>query len=194
MRRCDMISGYPTLNRTAVQDLIRQKQEHAKLHWVPYDGDPGWKERIKENWWAVGYEGSYDKVDKRMLTLRDKLLSIGGCEACLAFYEEDLEDILEYGQVWDNLPVKRMKGRPSRCHANSANLWFNNRNAYKDGHTVIICTGYALTEDGVWRQHSWLVHAKPRSNMLIETTVPRIAYFGFGMTYDQASEFARDNY
>lgn len=57
-----------------------------------------------------------------------------------------------------------------------------------------ICTGYALSEDGMWRQHSWIIWHKARSNQIIETTVPRILYFGFVMTTEMCEEFADNNY
>src|SRR5258708_7764341 len=38
-----------------------------------------------------------------------------------------------------------------------------------------VVNGYALSKDGLWRQHSWLV--TPEGG-LVETTVRRAAYFG----------------
>lgn len=119
----------------------------------------------------------------RMPELRSKLLSFGGEEACLPSFEEDLIKILERGQLWYGDRTTFKKGRPSRCHQNSSILWHKNRREYA------LCTGYALSEDGCWRQHSWLVWLKPRKNRIIETTVGRIAYFGFVMDDKEAKEF-----
>ena len=194
MTRQERILNYPNLSLAEIRELIRQKKEHiTDLKINPYNGDSEWAERCSENWWSVNYKGVLDARQKKLLPLRDKLLSTGGVEVCLPIEEEDLDDILKYGQLWDNLTVKYMTGRPSKCHSNSAALWDANRDSYKDGHAVIICTGYALSDDGVWRQHSWLVHAKSRANNLIETTVPRIAYFGFGMPFSMAEDFYWEN-
>ena len=54
-------------------------------------------------------------------------------------------------------------------------------------------TGYALSADGMWRQHSWLIHRKPRSNRVVETTEPRILYFGFAMTLEHCEKFVSYN-
>jgi hypothetical protein len=80
-----------------------------------------------------------------------------------------------------------MKGRPSQCHFNSCRCWEANQDK------AVLCTGYALSEDGMWRCHSWLVELRPRRNKIVETTVPRVAYFGFGMTTDESWDFYFDN-
>ncbi len=186
------ISRYPEMDIEEINALISQKKEHININEkvVPYDNDPDWEESLKrDKWWSRGYTGEIEERCKPVLQLKDRLLKIGGCEACLPVIEEDLENIMNYGQLWDNITRKSMVGRPSHCHSNSAELWYNNRNSYSKGFAVIICTGYALSTDGLWRQHSWLVQAKPRANVIIETTCPRIAYYGFGMTYQLAKEF-----
>lgn len=196
LSRKDMINAYPELDIANIQYLIAQKKPHIDFSdkITPYDGDLEWEQRCKDNsWWARGYTGSLDDRCKQMLQLRDVLLSMGGCEACLPVTDEDLVNIIAHGQLWDNITTRMMRGLPSQCHSNSAELWYNNRHSYKNGHAVIICTGYALSDDGIWRQHSWLVHAKPRANVIIETTEPRVAYFGFGMTYAEAEQFDYDN-
>lgn len=40
-------------------------------------------------------------------------------------------------------------------------------------------TGYALTKDGYWREHSWSVY---NGHYLETTLIPRIKYFGFEST------------
>ena len=61
--------------------------------------------------------------------------------------------------------IKRMTA--SDCHGNAATLFRAGKG--------MIATGYALDEDGLWRQHSWVVDSKRR---VIETTVRRKAYYG----------------
>lgn len=155
--------------------------------------DDDWKTRCKENmfWFQDTLEDMkkmHPSIDERLFDLRQKLLDFAGEAVCLPVYEEDLDNILNYGQFWVGNNVKLMRGEPSQCHANSANLWEQNKDATR------ICTGYALSPDGMWRQHSWLVWHKARSNQIVETTVKRVAYYGFVMPYDMCQQFADDNY
>lgn len=41
--------------------------------------------------------------------------------------------------------------------------------------------------------YSWLVWMKPKSNQIVETTVPRLAYFGYVMTTEQCEKFVASN-
>lgn len=101
------------------------------------------------------------------------------------YYEEDLHDILARGVFLRGYNAMFMPGEACRCHANSAYLWDVNRK------TMLIATGYALSRDGMWRQHSWCVSRK--SNRVIETTEKRLLYYGFIMT-DRESERNAMNY
>lgn len=149
-----------------------------------------WKASVAEDkWWATGYAGEQEARCLAMLPLRDRLLSFGGEEACLPCTDEDLDAILSHGQLWYGDDIEMMPGEPSGCHRNSASLWEANRN------DVFLCTGYALSDDGMWRQHSWCV-TDPSSfqGRVVETTVPRVAYFGFIMTVPEAERFSDENY
>ena len=42
--------------------------------------------------------------------------------------------------------------------------------------------------------YSWLVELRPRKNRIIETTVPRVAYFGYAMTNAEAERFYENTY
>jgi hypothetical protein len=79
-----------------------------------------------------------------------------------------------------------IEGEISNCHSNSARIWDSNRELCS------ICTGYALSKDGVWRQHSWLVLWDEAT--LIETTEERIVYFGFNLNSEEAEVFLVCNY
>lgn len=50
-----------------------------------------------------------------------------------------------------------------------------------------ICTGYALSKDGIWRQHSWCQLKKTKQ--VVETTIKRIEYYGFVLSSDEAHKF-----
>ena len=198
MKRMDAILNYPDLTINEIQDLIKQSKPHTDFSNLitPYSGNKEWEESCRTKmWWGREYTGPVEDKCKPTLALKQLLLAQGGCEACLPAIEEDLAQIISHGQLWDNLTTKRMKGRPCQCHANASELWYNNKDSWRTkGFAVIICTGYALSSDGFWKQHSWLIQAKPRANVLIETTEPRIAYYGFGMPYKMAEEFESENW
>ena len=104
------------------------------------------------------YENSQAGLDD----LFDRLLRIGGKQV-VACYEEDLDLLLLEGTIAEFTDLQIEAGRPCRCHEN---VW-EVRNAE-------VWTGWGLSDDGLWRQHSW---AK-RGATLIETTTPRLVYWG----------------
>lgn len=155
--------------------------------------DKKWENNIKDMWWyhkntTPPVCATHIKFDERMFDLREKLLSFAGREVCMPISDCDINDILSYGQIWYGDRTLMRIGQPSQCHRNSAYLWNKNKDKY------VLCTGYALTKDWMWRQHSWLIEPRKRKPRVIETTVPRILYFGFGMTNEQAQEFFEQNY
>jgi hypothetical protein len=102
-------------------------------------------------------------------TLRKLLLSIDGIELVVPDgREHDLMRLLTEGFVFGG-PVTLKKMADHQCHLNTAKL------VLKDEAMVGFCSGYGLSEDGLWRQHSWAMH---RTKGIIETTVPRLVYFG----------------
>lgn len=151
--------------------------------------DKGWKERINGKWWGTGYKGPMPPVDQNIFRLRELLLSFGGEEACLPVKEPDLGNILQYGQLWAGQPVRLVKGEASKCHRNSACLWEANRGES----SLFICTGYALSKDGMWRQHSWVLLLDGNRRILLETTKKRVAYYGFAMDAEHSMQFSRHN-
>ena len=134
----------------------------------------------------------YNNNWKQFYDLHNILLEIGGSETCFPAYEEDMAAILDRGRYYPGRS-KMMRGRPNKCHANTCELWENNRKQFQ----VAITTGYALSPDGIWRQHSWLVHRYRTKSQLrtriVETTVKRTAYYGFEMTDREAEIFCAQN-
>jgi hypothetical protein len=118
----------------------------------------------------------------RNLPLKKILLAIGGWGVCIR-QEPDLEKIIDKGQRFPGRS-KSMKGSPSQCHLNSALCWDENREL------CTICTGYALSRDGMWRQHSWVW---THDQVVVETTEKRIAYWGLIMTPDECERFLFEN-
>jgi hypothetical protein len=84
---------------------------------------------------------------KKLLRL---LLKFGGGFVVAPPYPDpDLDAIITSGFVQAGAVVVK-KGRVSQCHENIAGIW----RLQKYG-IVGIGTGYALSDDGLWRQHSW---------------------------------------
>jgi hypothetical protein len=141
--------------------------------------DNDWRERLKEK----GLSDDTAHPDPRAERLKALMLPLGGWAVGVDLLDNDLEKIISRGQVWSGRGALFMKGRPSDCHGNTAALYEANMDR------VQICTGYALSDDGFWRQHSWgFCNNKP-----VETTVARVAYFGVILTPDEAEQFCYDN-
>lgn len=132
-----------------------------------------------ENAWE-GYRGEQPKLWK----LREKLLSYGG-EQMVPCFEDDLDKLLNRGILINYPIIKFNRGRPISCHSNSAACWYRNRRRTE------LMTGWGLSKDGLWRQHSWVRIIK--SEQVIETTIARVVYFGFVMTEEEAYEFLENN-
>lgn len=146
-----------------------------------------WKSHIAKWWYEGDIPADCAKEPNKILKLRNRLLCVGGEAVCFAYLEPDIDNILRYGQLWDGKNAVIKRGRVCGCHSNSANLWYYNMN------TTRICTGYALSKDGMWRQHSWLVWIKEDGNTIIETTEPRLAYYGFVMNTKLCAKFTNAN-
>lgn len=167
------------------EPIVQAEQLTKPFHWNPIDSD--WKKSLKERWWATNYQGVVPEEQTKLLPLRDKLLSFGGEEVCLPAYEEDLERLLADGQFWYGDRVIKMQGLPNQCHSNSSNCWDVNRDK------IVLCTGYGLSKDGMWRQHSFCIKINPKRNYVVETTVDWVGYFGFVMNLQESESFVFNN-
>src|SRR5579875_1884149 len=77
------------------------------------------------------------------------LLSHGGELVVPHLAPDDfLERLLSSATVSSVSKLRLVQGSPSSCHANVSALWAQAR-------VEAIGTGYALSADGLWRQHSW---------------------------------------
>ena len=121
--------------------------------------------------------------------LRNRLLQIGGLEVVLPRYDEYSETersrqryetprILEQGQSWPGSLARLQQMEDSNCHMNTAIL-------SKDG-AGSIASGFALSEDGLWREHSWIVQSP---NRLLESTVLRLVYHGYLLSLEEQRWF-----
>jgi hypothetical protein len=142
----------------------------------------------KKDWGTLALHPQQEKAIREtvpvpLFPLEQKLLAHGGIH--LAYrYEPDLKLLLKRGEPFDE-PADLVPGEPGQCHPNTARLWNEHREV------LAIVTGYALSEDGFWRQHSWLLREKPGTGQyrLIETTLRRVKYFGVILTEAEAEAF-----
>ncbi|GAA4476442.1 hypothetical protein GCM10023170_099220 [Phytohabitans houttuyneae] len=81
--------------------------------------------------------------------------------------ESDLERLLSSAVAFGP-EARSIQADVGECHRNVAELWI-------DGAIEAIGTGYALSADELWRQHSWGVDV---GGVLVETTDERCAYMG----------------
>jgi hypothetical protein len=108
-----------------------------------------------------------------------RLLSFGGDLVVPHWGPEPHLERLLAGAATASGDVTMIQGRPNGCHDNAALLWLL-------GTADAIGTGYALSDDGLWRQHSWGVDGDGR---VIETTCPRVRYVGVTLAGQDALEF-----
>ena len=133
--------------------------------------DPEWVE------WAKNKEKQNLLLMPELKPLQDRLLSLGGDWVALE-PEFDLESLLEKGRLFKGkIILKRMS--PLNCHRNCCELWEKNPRTSK------IASGWALSIDGIWRQHTWLLKDKA----IIETTEARTMYYGVVLSDRQATNF-----
>lgn len=96
--------------------------------------------------------------------------------------EVHLDQLLQSAELATE-PVRSAVGEHRACHANVARLWI-------DGDVESIGTGYALSDDGLWRQHSWGLDPDAT---IVETTDGRVAYIGVRLDDLRSLEFAMGN-
>jgi len=116
--------------------------------------------------------------------LRALLLDIGGAELVAPPWPDcNVPELIRAGFVMEGRVKLRIMER-SACHRNLSRLWGGKRNGL-----VGIGTGYALSGDGLWRQHSWGVGRRG----IVETTQARVKYFGRLLQGLDADLFAASN-
>jgi len=119
-------------------------------------------ERLAENDAAEpGYAATWGK-------LCEKLLALGGETVVVTPWPHPVQDvqfIADHSRRFDPVGAVFEPGETGECHDNAEKLW-----RAGDG----MATGFALSADGLWREHSWGV----RAGCVVETTVERADYFG----------------
>src|ERR1051326_1786005 len=117
--------------------------------------------------------------------LANKILYYGGKEVIFR-YEPNILELLKKGGIFE-FKSKQVKGIPCRCHQNVSGRYLKNQKSGKG--KLRIATGYALSDDELWRQHSWLVFG----SQILETTIPRLKYFGVVLNKEQTKSFVKGN-
>ena len=128
-----------------------------------------------------------DAVSKQpeLKQLKTLLLQLGG-DSIVApprTPDQDVSSLLKSGFVTSG-PITLKVMKSSSCHQNIAAVWTKKRFGI-----VGIATGYALSEDGLWRQHSWGILREG----VLETTEAREKYFGIVLQGEKADFFAFSN-
>jgi hypothetical protein len=123
-------------------------------------------------------------ADPGMAELRRRLLELGGEGVYFFPVEPDLDALLERGRHFPTTRLRMKFIEDHHCHENVSMLWYRTRGR------VGIATGYALSDDGFWHQHSW----GHEGEALIETTsVRRDVYFGVELNFEDSVRFAFSN-
>jgi hypothetical protein len=117
--------------------------------------------------------------DPRRVELERRLLDMGGTLALLFLPDPQIDELLERGRYFPGAGALMRLGLPSACHANAAMMFVQSRGA------VRIAFGYALSADGLWRQHSWGVDAQ--DGRVLETTERRVRYYGLVLNDAEAA-------
>jgi hypothetical protein len=124
----------------------------------------------------MAFEGLKESilVDERYIILEKKLLKLGG-EKLVYMPCPLLDDIIQHGALFDFERRRPLKGVVGRCHDNALKLVLRFPKKYQ------MMTGFALTDDGLWRCHSWCINDKT----VVETTAKRIKYYGIVLDASQ---------
>lgn len=171
-------------NDSRIAEVVGKLQSFEYYDVTKPDSD--WETRVNAAWYTPGFQS--DEFSNDMLSLRDLLLSYGGRGVVLIDgFDPDAAKILNRGILLDGSQYYMAEGSPNSCHSNAAHLWDDNRGR------ILLCTGYALSQDGLWRQHSWCIDLE-EPKLIVETTTPRVAYFGFGLNLDESEQFLYENY
>jgi hypothetical protein len=132
---------------------------------------------------VAGYDDVPGDFQERWLRWCRHVLTFGGELVVPPMCPEpDLDELLTGAQVWGPDARLQLEEEVS-CHENVAVLWI-------DGTAAEIGTGYALSDDGLWRQHSWGIAA---DGVVIETTEERLRYVGVRLVGADALKFAASN-
>jgi len=139
--------------------------------------DADWMDRLRER----SFTADTAFPDSRMQKLKMRMLDEIGAAVCINGFDEDTPALMIRGDFYLSEDAEFRKGENCRCHGNSAAIW------KEDDERYCIMTGYAMSNDAVWRQHSWVWDNE--NERIIETTEDRLLYYGFKMTHKECVYF-----
>lgn len=141
-----------------------------------------WPERV-----TLTELGSHSHLHDKMSPLAEGLLGFGGTSVLTRQVSpEEATRLPGTGQLWTGEGLKLATGRQSNCHGNSGLYWAANMDL------AVLASGMALSEDGLWRSHSWCV-IPGETPTVVETTTPRLLYFGEVIDAEEARLFCHYN-
>lgn len=115
--------------------------------------------------------------------LHNKILEFGG-EAVVPLPEDQCDTFLSRGELFVPKKIILKEMGKSECHKNA--ILYCCKEWNKNKFNILPATGYGLSVDGLWRQHSWVIDIK--KNNIIETTVIREKYFGVIIIIDEVAK------
>lgn len=120
---------------------------------------------------SLGYYKDTVFEDGQYEPLKKILFDIGGEAVILCYYmdKDEYRKLVDTGRYFHGVGAKIIKGQIRECHENSKAL------ASKQPHYDCYF-GFALSDDGAWRYHSWVWNNKGEE--VLETTEARLAYYG----------------
>jgi hypothetical protein len=178
--------------------VLMHSGQHQRLHWHTSQKESKMNETQREFLSAQNEAAS--KIQPEFAILRSKLLEHGGEELVppcawdnnlqqnTVRRETDVAALIDHGYLMNSVDVicKSRGMEPNSCHRNISRLWLQKK---KRDPLAGIATGYCLTEDGLWLQHSWGVR-KGKDARIVETLGKRDMYFGILLTGIDADVFA----
>jgi hypothetical protein len=135
--------------------------------------DADWKLRVQQ------INAPALEANPALRKLHGKILEHGGDEAMVGntkLPSHEIERLLTRGQYWDGTKAKHQPMRAINCHGNSCELMGKGIGQ--------VANGFALSDDGLWRIHSWVV----TKTGVIETTTKRVGYFGVVLTNNEVEK------
>jgi hypothetical protein len=81
------------------------------------------------------------------LDMETELLAVGGL-GLVSMPEPDLQQLLERGRPFLAVTVQKARGQVNDCHGNTARTWREAKGSLQ------VATGFALSDDALWRQHT----------------------------------------
>ena len=140
------------------------------------------------------YIKTYENLVTSFGDLEIILLNKGG-ERVVNREEIDLVKLVRSGKFYEPKELDEYILHPLRacqCHYNACAYYDTFiKTSSNSEEEINISTGWALSDDGLWRQHSWIYF--PIKNSILETTVERVMYYGILLEGQSHCDFVSCN-